>query len=171
MGWFGSKAGKVVMGVVLLFVVVLIALVFLSRNKSSGSGSSGGLPVVKTKEVQGSLVEGFPANIPVYDGAKLVSSYVGAQGLQKVYGANWEISEVNGHSPDKASTREVGHWYEDDALPMSWLFDEPLQQSGDATNPSKEWLTVSKDGWVVTFVVEQKLPTSPVEVTILAKQK
>ena len=178
-----NNVGRVVLicGVVAVVAVAVILVLLFQNNRGSSSpqtastnnsevSSLGGPQVIKTKNATGVLVNGFP-QLPAYEGATVMTSYAGRLDGQVVYGATWEINEVNGHSVDKTSVREVMHWYEDDAFPESWIFDEPLQQSGDTTNPSKSWITVSKDGMLLTLTVEQNNVQAPVLVTAFVRPK
>lgn len=167
-----STVLAIIIGVLLLLFVVIWAKNYpkISSNMlTPGTKSTDlkiNLPIVKTQDLQGSLVANFP-EFPVYEGAKVTSSFMGTQNGKTVYGATWEVNRIEGNPPDETSVRTVMHWYEDDPLPETWIFDEPLQQSGNVDNPSKSWLTVSKNGIKVSLTVEAKTPQSPVIVTVL----
>ncbi|HSW90008.1 MAG TPA: hypothetical protein VLH19_04010 [Patescibacteria group bacterium] len=151
----------IIFSLIVLFVVVVSALVYLRPQISSGP----------RQEVQGSLVSGFPS-VPLYPKAVVQSSYTQVVKGNTVYGATWTVTEVNGHSTDRASVREIMHWYEDDAFPFEWFFDQPLQEGGiDPVNPTKSWLTVSKDGTKIALTVERTDPKGPVLIEAVISKK
>lgn len=168
------KSGTIPVTVVLILAALpLIVVMYLVTNSprvlqiftsASSQYSDTDLPLVKTEERQGDLVADFP-DLPVFDGAIVESSFAGIEHGHPVYNAVWVIHQIDGKPLDVTSVRKVMHWFEDDAFPELWMYDEPLQQEGDADNPSKSWITVSKNGVRVTVTVEAPLVQSPVLVT------
>lgn len=148
----GSTTIKILLGLIVILVVSLFYIrttitkpTILDREKTT---------ITKTQEIKGQLMPGFP-EFPEYPGAVVESSFVGTLGDKTVYGANWQITNV--------TLDEVTEWYEDNELPTTWLFDQPLTQVG----PNKQLLKVRKGNLAVTMIVEQPTSNEPVTVSVV----
>jgi hypothetical protein len=174
-----GESGTVPLTVVLVLAALpLIVVIYLVTNSpqllplftsASSKYPATNLPLVKTEERQSALVSGFP-EFPVYDGAIIQRSFAGTENGLPVYEAVWAIDLVDGKPIDVTSVRKIMHWFEDDALPTDWIFEEPLQQEGDSDNPSKSWLTVSRNGVYITVTVELQSLLDPIIVRVDAKK-
>jgi hypothetical protein len=176
---YRGQVGSIPFTVVLLLAIIpFFIVVFLVATSpkllplftsASQKYPNTNLPLVTTEVLEGALIPDFP-EIPVYEGARIQHSEQGVEDGHPVYRATWTIDRVDNKPLDVTSVRKIMHWFEDDALPTEWIFEEPLQQEGDSDNPSKSWLTVRRNGVYVTVTVELQSLLDPVIMHVDAKK-